>query len=104
MTEQYDLIRERFLDDAAPRLTSKYMISTPVRFTGKTWVYEITSRSNYQTLGVVKWYGPWRQYCFHPEQETMFNQTCLAEITQFLKDLKEERRVKSDKHRTEVKE
>jgi hypothetical protein len=32
------------------------------------------------TLGYIEWYGPWRQYCFFPEGDTVFNRTCLDEI------------------------
>ncbi len=34
-------------------------------------------------IGMVKWYGPWRKYCFQPSSNTVFEQVCLREIAQF---------------------
>ncbi len=36
------------------------------------------------SLGEVKWYGSWRQYCFFPESDTVWNATCLKDIQAFL--------------------
>ena len=96
----YTIIRQRFMDDDAPRIVSKYIVSIPIKFTGKTWVYEINSKSSGESLGYVKWYGPWRQYWFEP-YNAGFNSGCLKDITQFLDDLMEERRIskiKEEKH------
>lgn len=38
-------------------------------------------------LGLVHWHGPWRQYCFFAEGETIFSAGCLRDIQAFLKDL-----------------
>ena len=46
----------------------------------KTNVWHVMSRSRGIRLGIIKWYGPWRQYCFFPEPETLYNATCLREI------------------------
>lgn len=43
-------------------------------------------------LGQVRWYGPWRQYCFWPARETVFNRECLESIESFIGKLMEERR------------
>ena len=32
----------------------------------KTNVYEVRTKSDDFVLGIVKWYFPWRQYCFFP--------------------------------------
>jgi hypothetical protein len=50
----------------------------------KTSVYECRSISHGALLGTVKWYGPWRQYCFWPHHSTVFNDTCLSDIQDFL--------------------
>ena len=34
-------------------------------------------------IGMVKWHGPWRKYCFFPMGETVFEQVCLREIADF---------------------
>ena len=35
-------------------------------------------------LGEVHWYPPWRQYCFYPDEGTVFSADCLADIQDFL--------------------
>lgn len=35
-------------------------------------------------LGIVKWYPPWRRYCFFPESDTLFDENCLREIHAFI--------------------
>lgn len=44
------------------------------------------------TLGVVKWYGAWRQYCYFPEPGTVFSKGCLNDISDFLDKLMKERK------------
>ena len=34
-------------------------------------------------IGMVKWYGPWRKYCFFPMAETVYEQICLRDIARF---------------------
>ena len=87
---QYTLLRERFLDDNAPRVDSDHMISTPAKYTGKTWVYEITSKRGAYRLGEVKWYSGWRQYVFYPFEDTTFSLGCLMDIAKFIQLLIDE--------------
>lgn len=35
-------------------------------------------------IGVVQWYGPWRQYCFMPGGTTVFHNGCLRDVAAFL--------------------
>lgn len=35
-------------------------------------------------LGVVKWWTPWRRYCFFAEALTVFEQDCLRDLAQFV--------------------
>jgi len=42
-------------------------------------------------LGAVGWYSPWRQYCFFPIYDTVFNATCLADIQDFIGQAKKHR-------------
>ena len=66
----------------------------PKRPGRKTREYFIMNKSQGVRLGVIKWYGAWRQYCFFPvaSAETVWNAGCLADIQDFLAKLKEERR------------
>lgn len=43
-------------------------------------------------LGVIKWCGRWRQYCFDPHTATMFNAGCLRDLATFLDELNHEQR------------
>ena len=53
----------------------------------KTVVYECRSIKTTESLGVVRWYGPWRQYCFFPGKDTIFNVGCMSDVIDFIKQL-----------------
>ena len=50
----------------------------------KTRIYEVVSKNHGMGLGLIKWYGAWRQYCFFPYEGTIFNKECLNFIENFL--------------------
>lgn len=58
----------------------------------KTAVYRVVSKSNRETLGSVYWYGPWRQYVFQPEPETIWSHGCMQQVLDFIQKLMEERK------------
>ncbi len=43
-------------------------------------------------LGYVKWYGPWRQYCFYVDGHPVFSGGCLADIQDFLSQANKQHR------------
>ena len=49
----------------------------------KTDVWEVVSTSG-ALLGVVRWYGAWRQFCFFPGGGSIFNHRCLRDLSIFL--------------------
>lgn len=59
----------------------------------KTREYHIVNKTQGLRLGVIKWFGRWRQHCFFPEpfDETVWSAGCLADIQDILRQLKEER-------------
>lgn len=74
---------------------SKYLEYFKAGHTGKTEVYDVLSRSSGAVLGHIKWYGPWRQYCFFPSPQTIFNPDCLNHINGFIgEQMAERKRVK----------
>ena len=74
---------------------SKYLIFRPMEDKPKTKVFAVVSKNDVnQRLGVVKWYGSWRQYCFFPDEETVWNIDCLNDIIYFTKSLTDEHRRK----------
>ena len=49
-----------------------------------TNVYDVLSKEGNVPLGIIQWYAPWRQYCFYPEDETVFSIGCLQQIRLFI--------------------
>ena len=52
----------------------------------KTIVLNVVNTSH-QFLGDIRWYGPWRQYTYTPEENTTFNHQCLKDIASVLDTL-----------------
>jgi len=48
----------------------------------KTDTWEVINNDD-ESLGVISWYSPWRQYNFEPEIAT-YNHRCLTDIAAFL--------------------
>jgi hypothetical protein len=66
---------------------------------GRTQLWGIYASEDDQFLGGVSWYGPWRQYVFHPAGATIFEKVCLGDIAQFLKDLADLRKEQKNRER-----
>jgi len=60
--------------------------------TAKTTAWSCRNTSSGTEMGQVRWYGPWRQYCFFPVPNTVYSEGCLSDITDFLEQLKTARR------------
>jgi hypothetical protein len=51
----------------------------------KTSIFEVYS--NYDDhLGTIKWFTNWRKYVFSPNANTLYEETCMREISQFIED------------------
>ena len=72
---------------------SKFMEFEQVGDTGKTEIWDVLSRSSGFVLGKIRWYGPWRQYCFFPSGNSVFNNGCMGDIVNVIKILMKERRM-----------
>jgi hypothetical protein len=71
---------------------SRYLIFVRTQPPGrKTPIVQVCSRSSGNLLGVVAWFGPWRQFCFRPERQTVFNVECMTDIQAKIAELKAER-------------
>lgn len=59
-----------------------------------TWkVVTTTARGDVpEHLGYIRWYSPWRQFCFYPAPRTIWNPACLDEVTAFIRTKMAERR------------
>ena len=58
----------------------------------KTKVFDVNVKGQDITLGQIKWYAQWRQYSFFPIGDTVFEKTCMQEITDFLIDINKKHR------------
>lgn len=58
---------------------------------GKTKIWNVISLSG-DDLGEIKWFSKWRKYCFFPISYTVFEETCLTEIIEFITDRTKEHR------------
>jgi hypothetical protein len=57
--------------------------------TGKTFIFECKNKRSNTCLGIVRWYGSWRQYCYLPEMflGAVYSSGCLDDISNFVKQL-----------------
>lgn len=58
--------------------------------TGKTSRFACLNRHHGGELGIVKWYGAWRQYCYFPTSQAVYSAGCLRDIANFIVELKAE--------------
>ncbi len=52
----------------------------------------VKSKKHGFVLGLIKWYGGWRQYVFFPEPGTIFNPACMDDISKFIRGLMDQRK------------
>ena len=67
----------------------KYFSSVWFESKPNTGIWLLYSKSSRAGLGFIKWYAPWRQYCFFPDKETIWSKGCLEEINKYLAQLME---------------
>jgi hypothetical protein len=53
----------------------------------KTSVWDCKNIRSGTVLGIVKWYGPWRRYCYFPEVQAVYSAGCLDDISRFIRQL-----------------
>jgi hypothetical protein len=58
----------------------------------KTKVFDVMTKETKNLIGEIRWYGHWRQYSFCPKGNTVFEPTCLNDISAFIKKLMDERK------------
>lgn len=64
---------------------TKYMTFQTVGNSASTWV--VTNNKSGFELGRIEWYSSWRQYVYVPTSCSVFNNTCLDDISRFLTEL-----------------
>ena len=58
----------------------------------KTPIYHIISKNSEDEIGIIKWFGAWRKYCFFPNGNTVWDNKCLQYIINFLNEKNKIRR------------
>lgn len=53
--------------------------------TGKTNIWSVQTLENVE-IGFIKWFGSWRKYVFWPHSGTLYDASCLKEITEFINE------------------
>ncbi len=67
-------------------------LDNPGRKTDKYAVMQTKNQGG--QLGIIKWFGRWRQYTFYPLFDTIWNKDCLEQVTEKITDLMNERKKK----------
>ena len=66
----------------------KHIFFEEISLPRKTKTFVVRNKAINSLLGTVKWYAPWRQYCFFPTpSDLVFSATCLADIQDFIREL-----------------
>lgn len=60
-----------------------YLVFNEQNYTSKTKIVYVENLQN-QQLAIIKWYAPWRKYCFIPNSEIIFDSKCLNEMLLYL--------------------
>jgi hypothetical protein len=55
---------------------------------GKTEIWTVFPKDDLTDyLGTVQWMARWRKYAFYPNPETVYEETCMGDISTFIKIL-----------------
>jgi len=73
-------------------MENKYIYIIQTKKHEKTEEYTVVNRKSGTPLGWIKWYGAWRQYCFFPWFDSVFNIECLKFVSEYIEKLMEERK------------
>lgn len=74
------------------RMMNQYINIIQTRENPKTNIYTVYNKQYETTLGIIKWYSAWRQYCFYPWTNSIFNKDCMRFIADFMDILMKERK------------
>ena len=80
----------RLLDTSVPKWEGTYVLFEllGVSDSGKTQLWTVFPKMNSTNyLGTVQWFAHWRKYAFYPNPETVYEETCLNDISTFIKML-----------------
>jgi hypothetical protein len=67
----------------------KYINFVKIADKPKTSVWSCRANRSGLELGEIKWYGPWRQYCYFPTCAAVYSVGCFEDINHFIGQLKD---------------
>jgi hypothetical protein len=77
----------------------KYLSFVELPPKAKTKCFWVKNKLTGYLLGAIKWYAPWRKYCFFVDTTGLvFDAGCLADIQEFMNGLMAERRANYETH------
>lgn len=77
---------------------NSYIRFNDIKSTKKTKIIGVSNNAGV-SLGLIKFWGPWRQYTFQPDIETVFNVECMKEIIEKIDSMNEEIRAEWSERR-----
>ena len=60
----------------------------------KTSMWRVENKKTLEWLGMIKWYSQWRQYCFSSCHNIIYSQSCLKDITEFIKEQMDKKKLR----------
>lgn len=60
----------------------------------KTKLVAVVNIHHEEVIAEIKWFSKWRQYCFYPYPNTIWNITCLNDVNTVIEELMNERKNK----------
>ncbi len=60
---------------------------------GITKRFAVVNKESVFTIGYIQWYVAFRQYSFFPTANTVYEKTCLSDITKFIEKLMLDRKI-----------
>lgn len=85
MTERLSWINLRPVAQKYEYITIRWVGTSE---SGKTDKYDVLNNRSGDRLGVIKWFGRWRQYVFIPDQLTVYSRGCMCDIAEFVASLR----------------
>lgn len=66
---------------------TKYLSFIVKEHKPKTKVVAVVNKTHKDEIGVIRWYSGWRQYCFFPHPNTIWNTACLDDVNNMITEL-----------------
>ena len=72
---------------------TQYLIFKEQETKLKTKIIFVMNINHDEIIAHIRWYNSWRQYCFFPKSDTVWNTKCLDDVNDLIKKLMKDRRI-----------